>query len=71
MRINFLNILVISVISYFLITDILILIAKYEENTFENLIDRKVISDSLKWNVDKAKIVVINDVYGKKNLLIR
>ena len=67
MRLTLSNILIIAVLSYFLIADGLILKGYYQENTFEHLIEKKVISDSLNWNRKKAKITVVNEIYGRKN----
>ena len=67
MRLTLSNILIIAVLSYFLIADGLILKGYYQENTFEHLIEKKVISDSLNWNRKKAKITVVNESYGRKN----
>ena len=67
MRLTLSNILIIAVLSYFLIADGQILKVNYQENTFEHLIEKKVISDSLNWNRKKAKITVVNESYGRKN----
>ncbi|AWH72682.1 hypothetical protein DCS32_00390 [Dokdonia sp. Dokd-P16] len=67
MRLTLLNILIIAVLSYFLIADGLILKDNYHENTFEHLIEKKVISDSLNWNRKKAKITVVSESYGRKH----
>lgn len=67
MRLTLSNILIIAVLSYFLIADGPILKGYYQENTFEHLIEKKVISDSLNWNRKKAKITVVNESYGRKN----
>ncbi|MGO4920261.1 hypothetical protein [Maribacter spongiicola] len=67
MRLTLSNILIIAVLSYFLIADGQILKGNYQENTFEHLIEKKVISDSLNWNRKKAKITVVNEIYGRKN----
>ncbi|MCL5246629.1 hypothetical protein M4I21_12460 [Cellulophaga sp. 20_2_10] len=59
---NFMNIAGSAILLCFITTDFLVLTTIYEENTFKNLVDKKIILDSILWKKERAEIVNINKI---------
>ena len=51
-----------AILLCFITTDFLVLTTIYEENTFKNLVDKKIILDSILWKKERAEIVNINKI---------